>query len=66
MELRDQFAATILPTIYEAYQTFCRESGSCRDEYWREEIALEAYRMAEAMIAMRSAVIGTSQSDENK
>lgn len=61
--LRDQFAATILPAIYADYQTFCREYGGNRGENWREEIVLEAYKMADAMIAIRSAKVSTGQPD---
>lgn len=61
MNDRDQIAAAILPAIYTDYGAHCRQFGTGpQDEHWREELALEAYKMADAMIAMRGAVISKS------
>lgn len=64
MNDRDLIAIAMLPPIYTDYFAHCRASGTGpQDEHWREEIALEAYNMADAMIAMRSAKVSTGQPD---
>ena len=44
MSLRDYFAAKILPTIYE---------DCTGGEQWKDFVAQEAYRMADAMLKAR-------------
>ncbi len=54
METRDEFALAVLPAIYAEFFAGCRDSGGGpQDEHWREGLALDAYRMADAMLAMR-------------
>lgn len=58
MNDRDVVALAILPAIYAEYFAGCREAGSGpQDEHWREGLALDAYMMADAMLAMRSAKV---------
>lgn len=57
MEIRDEIAAKVLPIIYERFWK-TGYSGMPIDEHWREGIALDAYMMADAMLAMRSAKVG--------
>ena len=58
MNDRDLIAIAMLPPIYTDYFAHCRASGiGPQDEHWREELALEAYKMADAMIAMRKGVM---------
>jgi hypothetical protein len=54
MELRDQIAIAVLPAIYADYVTLCRNLKVGMDEFWREGLALDAYHMADAMIAVRT------------
>ncbi|HRF88256.1 MAG TPA: hypothetical protein PK244_06620 [Pseudomonadales bacterium] len=57
MDIRDEIAAKVLPAIYELFwKDVC--SGRPLDEHWREGVALDAYMMADAMLAMRSAKVG--------
>lgn len=61
MNDRDQIAVAMLPAIYMDYGAHCRKSGiGPQNEHWREEIALEAYKMADALLALRGVVIGKS------
>lgn len=54
MDIRDKFAVAVLPAIYAEYFAGCREQGTGpQDEHWREGLALDAYKMADAMLAMR-------------
>jgi len=54
MTLRDYFAAKILPSISIEYANAVR-AGECEvDQSWRMELAMDAYKMADAMIAARS------------
>lgn len=56
MDDRDKIAMSILPAIYAEYFAACREQGTGpQDEHWREGLALDAYIMADAMLAMRGA-----------
>lgn len=53
MTLRDYFAAKALPACHAEYF-----AGLARNEYtcepgWRDGVAIEAYRMADAMLAAR-------------
>jgi len=58
METRDKFALAALPAIYAEYFAGCREQGTGpQDEHWREGLALDAYMMADAMLAMRGAKV---------
>lgn len=58
MNDRDLIAIAMLPAIYTDYGAHCRQSGTGpQDELWREELALEAYKMADVMIAMRKALV---------
>ncbi len=52
MEIRDEMALAILPAIYTEYFADCRFNGTGpQDETWRLGIAIDAYRMADAMLA---------------
>lgn len=52
MSLRDYFAAEALPAVYAET---CRESViSGWAENWKVGVALEAYQMADAMLAARA------------
>lgn len=63
MDDRDVIALGILPAVYAEYFAGCREQGTGpQDEHWREGLALDAYMMADAMIAMRSAKVGDAPS----
>ena len=62
MEIRDKFAVAVLPAIYAEYFAGCREQGTGpQDEHWREGLALDAYMMADAMLAMRCARVTDNQ-----
>lgn len=58
MDIRDEIAAKVLPAIYEQYWKDVDKGGMNVDEKWREGLALDAYMMADAMIAMRGAKVG--------
>jgi hypothetical protein len=58
MDIRDEIAVAVLPAIYKEYFDEFRNSGGKIDEKWREGLALDAYMLADAMIAMRGAKIG--------
>lgn len=53
MTLRDYFAAKVLPSVY----TECVRQANIEgfDEHWETGVALDAYRIADAMIAARGA-----------
>ena len=57
MEIRDEIAAKVLPAIYERFWKDV-DAGMPIDDHWREGVALDAYMMADAMLAMRSAKVG--------
>lgn len=57
MEIRDEIAVKVLPAFYERFWKDV-DSGMPIDEHWRECVALDAYMMADAMLAMRSAKVG--------
>lgn len=58
MDIRDKIAIAVFPAIYKEYFDEIRSSGiSKMDEHWREGLAIDAYAMADAMIAMRSAKV---------
>lgn len=51
MTLRDYFAAKAMPAVYADYCAAARTFGF--DEDWKMGVALDAYEMADAMIAAR-------------
>lgn len=51
--LRDKLAAKVMPAAYADYREHVRTTGYC-DENWRTGIALDAYAMADAMLAARA------------
>jgi hypothetical protein len=53
MTLRDYFAAKALPAIYKDTCECARIEGWA--EGWRDEVAAEAYAMADAMLKAREA-----------
>lgn len=53
MTLRDYFAAKALPAIYKDTCECARVEGWSVD--WRDEVAAEAYDMADAMLKAREA-----------
>lgn len=53
MTLRDYFAAKALPAAYADYCESARKIGF--DEGWKMGVALDAYAMADAMLAAREA-----------
>jgi hypothetical protein len=53
MTLRDYFAAKALPAIYKDTRECARVEGQSVD--WRDEVAAEAYAMADAMLKAREA-----------
>jgi hypothetical protein len=53
MTLRDYFAAKALPAIYKDTCECARVEGQSVD--WRDEVAAEAYDMADAMLKAREA-----------
>jgi hypothetical protein len=52
MTLRDYFAAAALPAIYSESVAIMEKEGF-PDEAWRTGIAMDAYAMADAMLAER-------------
>ena len=53
MEIRDEIALALLPAIYAEYWAYHRYAGTGpEDERWREGLCLDAYLMADTMIAM--------------
>ena len=56
MSLRDYFAAKVLPNIYSTAMVDAADgSGLFSDPDWRMGLALDAYAMADAMLAARAA-----------
>lgn len=54
MKLRDYFAASALPAVFnEFFTTLCAREISLSED-WRLGIAHDAYEMADAMLAERS------------
>ena len=53
MTLRDYFAAKALPACYADYCKHAEDQGCV--ENWRMGVALDAYAMADAMLAAREA-----------
>lgn len=51
ISLRDYFAAKALPAVYSDYCTSARALGF--DEDWKTGVAIDAYAMADAMLAER-------------
>jgi len=59
MDKRDVIALGILPAIYAEYFAGLRKQGAGpQDEHWREGLVMDAYMMADTMIAMRSTKVG--------
>lgn len=57
MTLRDYFAAEALKPVYaDAMVEYRHGSGLLEDPDWRFGIALDAYKMADAMLRAREAV----------
>lgn len=55
MDDRDKFALSILPAIYtEYFAKLCASGTGPQDEHWRKGLALDAYSMADAMLAVKS------------
>ena len=60
MTERDVIALGILPAIYVEYFAGLREQeAGPQDENWREGLAMDAYMMADAMLVMKSAKVGS-------
>lgn len=59
MTLRDYFAAKVLPAMYSDYCTSASRIGF--DEGWMMGVAMDAYAMADAMLAARSAAARPEQ-----
>lgn len=53
MSLRDAFAIAALPTIY-AESVRVMEVSGFPDENWHDEVAMDAYAMADAMLRART------------
>lgn len=53
MTLRDYFAAKAMPACYAGAMLEFGRSGF-PDENWREGVAVDAYKMADAMLAARN------------
>lgn len=51
MTLRDYFAAKAMPSVYSGYCESARKLGF--DEDWELGVAIDAYRMADAMLKAR-------------
>lgn len=51
MTLRDYMAAKALPSVYSDYVAAARELGF--DEGWQMGVAIDAYKMADAMLRAR-------------
>ena len=52
MTLRDYFAAKAMPSFYKDYAECARNTGW--DEDWQMGIALDAYKLADAMLKARN------------
>ena len=62
VELRDYFAAQIAAAIYTQFQN----DGTAREyDYWREGIAIEAYRLADEMLDVRERAPGSDGARED-
>ena len=55
MTLRDYFAAKALPAVYRMFWDDVRAFGATVPEDWRMGVALEAYKLADAMLKAREA-----------
>jgi hypothetical protein len=54
MTLRDYFAAQVLPTVYQtAMQDALIGKNVFYDENWRVDLAMNVYKMADAMLKAR-------------
>ena len=51
MTLRDYFAAKAMPSILSY---FLKEEFHLKDDSWMEGVAMDAYKMADAMLEARS------------
>ena len=51
MTLRDYFAARVMPAVYSEYCSSAEKVGF--DEGWMMGVAMDAYAMADAMLAAR-------------
>jgi len=49
-DMRDKIAMSLLSSIYTEYTTGRDERGMTWDEGWRDELAKEAFKMADAMV----------------
>lgn len=55
MTLRDYFAAKAMPAVYRDFWDDVRAGrNDCVPEYWKMGIAIDAYAMADAMLAART------------
>ncbi len=53
--MRDYFAAKVMPAIYDVAMREAEQgSGLLADDQWRVGLALDAYKMADAMLLARS------------
>jgi hypothetical protein len=52
MTLRDYQAAQVLPAVYSEYCAHARKVGFDKD--WMMSVAIDAYAMADAMLAARN------------
>ena len=53
--MRDRLAMAALPEILREFNHLVREQGTPYPENWRHGIALDAYKIADAMIDIRGA-----------
>lgn len=53
MSLRDYFAAKALPAVYRMFWDDVRAFGATVTEDWRIAVALDAYKLADAMLKAR-------------
>lgn len=65
MTLRDYFAGQVIGAVYREFWQGVRNREHASDERWREGIAIDAYWIADAMLAMRSAKVAMTAEPEN-
>lgn len=65
MTLRDYFAGQVIGAVYRDFWQGVRNREHASDERWREGIAIDAYWIADAMLAMRSAKVAMTAEPEN-
>ena len=53
MSLRDYLAAKMMPFFVDKYFQAVAKNSNAYEPLWREDVSLDAYRMADAMIDAR-------------